>query len=254
MALDILGRFFLFFTSAFCIVPISLIGYWAFRKEIFGRLVFLILFSMVFSLYLKSIWQEPLPAWMNSDTWAFPSGHMLFTVTFYGWMAFEFRKRWLSICAGTIMLGVGWALVHFRYHTLRDVMASVGFGGATLIAYYFFLKVPLIKRNLPLVGLILSPLTIFFIYLIPKYFAYAYEAQGQLVGFSGGWFLWNRYCRQDLSKPEKIRALLVSFLGAAIFVGLGFVAPKEPITVLILSCLMGFSISFPGFGLLYRKK
>ncbi len=209
---------------------------------------------MIFSLCLKSIWQEPLPAWMNSDTWAFPSGHMLITVTFYGWMAFELRKLWFSMAIVIIMLGVGWALVHFTYHTLRDVLASVGFGGLTLVAYYFLLRTPFIKKNLSLLGIFLSPLTALFIYLTPKYFSYAYEAQGQLMGFSLGWFLWEKYGKKNLTRPEKIRVLLLSVLGAAVFMGLGFLAPKMPLTVLILTFFMGLSISFPGFGFICRER
>ncbi len=254
MALDILGRFFLFFTSAFFIIPVSTLGYWFYRKEVFGKLIFLILFSIIFNLYLKSIWQEPRPAWLPGDSWAFPSGHMKFTLCFYGWLAFEYRKKWLSVSAALIMLGVGWALVHFRYHTPRDVLASVGFGGLTLIAYYFFLKISFIKKNLPLAGLVLSPLTALFIYLIPKYFSYVYEAQGQLMGFSLGWFLWDKYCPAELTKGEKIMNVILSFLGAGVFIGLGFMVPKTPILVLALSFLAGLSISFPGFGVFCRKR
>ncbi len=209
---------------------------------------------MIFSLYLKSIWQEPLPAWMSSDTWAFPSGHMLFTVTFYGWMALELRKIWLSFCVGLLMLGVGWALMHFGYHSIRDIGGAIGFGTLILVAYYFLLRISVVGKNLPLLGIFLSPLTALFIYLVPKYFPYVYEAQGHLTGFSTGWFLWNKYGKQDLTKPERMRALLMSFLGAVIFMGLGFWVPKAPITILTLSFLMGISISFPGFGLFYRKK
>lgn len=209
---------------------------------------------MIFSLYLKSIWQEPLPLWIKSDTWAFPSGHMLFTVSFYGWMAFELRKKWLGICAGLIIVGVAWALMHFGYHGPRDIWGAIGFGALTLVAYYFLLQVRLVKENLPLLGLFLSPLTALFICWVPKYFAYAYEAQGQLMGFSLGWFLWNKYCKKELIKSEKSRALLLSFLGAAVFMGLGFLTPKTRVVVLLLSLFMGVSISFPGFGLICRKR
>lgn len=252
-ALDLIGRFFLFFTSAFFVIPVSVAGYWVFRKEMFGRLIFLILFSMIFSLYLKSIWQVPLPSWLKSDTWAFPSGHMLFTVVFYGGMACELRQTWMSLGGLLVMGGVAWALMYFGYHEVRDILGGIGFGGLILIAYYFCRRLSFVKENLPLGGLILSPLTFLFIYLVPKYFSYVYEVQGQLMGFSLGWFLWNKYCRPELSKPEKVKALLVSLLGALICVGIGFLIPKTAALILGVGALMGFSIAFPGFGLLCKK-
>lgn len=123
---DLLGRFFLFtlqdsFLCSF--IFIALIGL---RSKRVAEATLLLLFSIVFNSLLKCIFKVPLPPALNITDWyAFPSGHMQSAAMFYGWLAYRYNEKWLWIVTTILLLGIGWALQHFGYHDLRDVIASV---------------------------------------------------------------------------------------------------------------------------------
>ncbi|HRE32849.1 MAG TPA: phosphatase PAP2 family protein, partial [Candidatus Berkiella sp.] len=85
------------------------------------------------NVYLKSIWQMPLPAPMEG--WAFPSGHMHSAVVFWGALAIEFRRFWFSALIVFMLCLAGYGLVYHGYHYPIDIVGAVGFGSLSLFIY-----------------------------------------------------------------------------------------------------------------------
>ena len=63
----------LFLTQSGFLIPFIVLGICFYDKAIFGRVLFISLFSMILNTTLKSIFQIPLPASLHATGWAYPS-------------------------------------------------------------------------------------------------------------------------------------------------------------------------------------
>lgn len=180
--MPLLAQFFLTFTEALFLVPIILLGYFFWDKKIFTRALFLLLFSMILNRYLKSIWQVPLLPHLG-DGWAYPSGHMQAAVSFYGWLALEFRNRWITLSITIGLAIIAWALVFQGYHTPEDILGALLFGGASILLYALLCRIIPVRFHV-LLGLILVIPGLVLISLMPKEFPYLWAVIAGLGGFS----------------------------------------------------------------------
>ena len=95
-----------------------------------ARLVLLLMMSIVFNIVLKHYFQVPLPSHLQSDGYAFPSGHMQSATVVYGYL-FAYAHRGMVRCMAAIMpIGVAYALVYKGFHSLEDVLFAVPAAGA----------------------------------------------------------------------------------------------------------------------------
>jgi len=193
---DFILRAFLLTTHEFFIVALITFGYLMSKSDvrpIFGRALMILTFTMVFNPWLKSLWQIPLLPSLGKVGWSFPSGHTQAAFALYGWLAWEFRQRWLYLTVLVLLGGIGWGLVHFGYHRPVDIPGGILFGLISFLAYYYVLQTPLGKKqNLPLLGLLLFAVGWGFVAAIPgRAPAHMAMAQGALLGFSLG-CLWNK--------------------------------------------------------------
>lgn len=212
MLINIITQSILFFTTEFFIISIMSIGFLTYNKEIFGKTLFIILFTMVFNTYLKSLWQIPLPIEINKNSWAFPSGHMQIAIVLWGWLTWSFKTRLFSIFSCLLLIGIAVSLVSCGFHNILDISGAVFFGVISLILYNFLLKIPLLsKQNKPLIGIFLSVLTIPLIFLIPKSYTHLWVAQGGLLGFSLGWYLNENFLTAKTKR--KFMLLFITILG-----------------------------------------
>lgn len=161
-----IADFFLFFLHAPFLVPFFLLGYFCLNKEIFSRALFIYLFTLILGQYLKSLWQVPLPPHLG-EGWAYPSGHMLAAMALYGWLAVEFRNRWINLSILLGLVGIGWSLVFMGYHSSEDVVAGVFFGAMEIIFYGLLCRY-LPRPYHPLIGLFLVVPAVALILLNPR--------------------------------------------------------------------------------------
>ncbi len=148
--LDFIAKFGLSFCHTPIVASLIIIGLISKKREIFARAAYLLLFTMIYNAYLKSIWQAPLPPPMEG--WAFPSGHMHSAMVFWGWLAIEFRKVWFYEIVFFILTLVGYGLIQQGYHYPVDVLASVGFGSLSLTLYALINRLKFFKGHLERLG------------------------------------------------------------------------------------------------------
>lgn len=149
--MDIFFRTLLFTTQEPFIVPLLVIGYLVFRREVFARATLILLLSLSINPFLKSLFEVPLPESLGKEGWALPSGHMQSAIVLWGWLALEAKKRYFFAILPFLWAGIGGGLIYFGYHSLADVTAAVLSGTTLLAGFYFFNKyAPLSAANLAL--------------------------------------------------------------------------------------------------------
>jgi membrane-associated phospholipid phosphatase len=159
----VLPKFFLLFSNAIIISPLLIIGFITrggfFLKNpstessvFWGNACILVLFTMIFTVFLKSIFQIPLNPTLGIQGFAFPSGHMTVAVIFYGWLFLAYPHWLFRSIILIILTGIGWGLIQQGYHDLKDVGAAVGFGMATIYGFVKISKSSFLQKNPPLMG------------------------------------------------------------------------------------------------------
>lgn len=157
-----LAKGFLLFSDAIIISPFLIMGFAtrggffiqppSYKGElIWGNASLLVLFTMIFNVFLKSIFLVPLNPALGIQGYAFPSGHMQVAFVFYGFLAITYAGWIGRVVLMTILIGIGYGLVQQGYHTLMDVAGSVMFSLATLWVFMKLISVGYIKRNYILV-------------------------------------------------------------------------------------------------------
>jgi membrane-associated phospholipid phosphatase len=143
MFMSIIAKSFLIFSDAIIISPLLIIGFLTrggfFMGQpsnegevIWGRASLLVLFTMILSVFLKSLFLVPLNPVLGIKGYAFPSGHMLVAFVFYGWLAVAYGNWiWRGIIF-LILAGIGFGLIQQGYHTIEDVLGACMFGIVTL--------------------------------------------------------------------------------------------------------------------------
>jgi len=137
--IDTIARFFLGFSHIEIILPMLVLGFIFFKLPLVYHTCCLMFFSMIINVALKSTFQVPLHPSIHHAGFAFPSGHMQLATVVYGWLALNYANTYLRIFIGIILVGVGFGLVHFDYHTLVDVVGGAFFA-SLLITIYALLK------------------------------------------------------------------------------------------------------------------
>ena len=102
--IDTIAKFFLVFGQEFILIPLIIIGFLALNKKTYGHTIFLLLFTMIFYTFLKSIFQIPLAEHLNKTGYAFTSGHMQSAIVFYGWLWFAHKNVLVRSITSIIIL------------------------------------------------------------------------------------------------------------------------------------------------------
>ena len=110
------------------------------KKEDFGGALYLLLFTMILNVVLKSIFQIPLALHLEKEGFAFPSGHMQSAAVFYGWLAYKTSSFSMKGLVLILLMGSGSSLVYFGYHTWVEVLGGIGFAALTVGLYIFLLR------------------------------------------------------------------------------------------------------------------
>lgn len=187
--LDLVTRLFLLFGNEYTYLLIILIGLLTPKAQTFKHIIVLLMFTMIYNLWLKSLWQVPLPETVGHPGWAFPSGHMHASTIFWGMLAIHINKTWLRALVPLILGLHGFALVNAGFHYVPDVFASVAFGCVSLLIYHYALRLDAFAKNPALLGIMLSFSGLVLIWLIPAqaHYPYIWRAIGVLTSFSLIW-------------------------------------------------------------------
>ncbi len=227
--LELIAKTGLLFSQPIVLASVVLVGFLNRNEAIFGRTLLLLLFTMVYNVLLKSIWQYPLPPPLEG--WAFPSGHMHSAVVFWGALAIEFRRTWFSALVVLILCLTGYGLLYHGYHYPIDIMGAVGFGSLSLFIFSFCKIHPLFKEKPYLLGVYLSLLAMFCMLKMPPSSLqklHIWQAFGALIGFTAGWaVLIQVQNKQSLTIEGKQRLVVTSIalLGSLVFIYLIKILP-----------------------------
>ena len=207
-----IAKGFLTFSHPTLIVPFLVIGFLLEKNGIIknseqGSIVWanaclLILFTMIFNAFLKSLFLVPLNPSIGKEGFAFPSGHMQVSVAFYGWVFWIYANRSIRGLILLILTGVGWGLIHQGYHTLEDVVAAAVVGVLTVYGFVKVSQFPLIQKNPARFSLCFIPVAGLMMGIIHYRIGIPPHIQITFTGFSGiavGWFFCSRYFSRNNS-------------------------------------------------------
>jgi len=187
--LELIAKTGLLFSQPIVLASIVLVGFLNRNEAVFGRTLLILLFTMIYNVYLKSIWQMPLPAPLEG--WAFPSGHMHSAMVFWGALALEYKGFWPKGLVLLILCMSGFGLVFSGYHYPIDILGAVAFGSVTLTIHHFLQQQTVLKEQPYRLGTLLIPLATVLILLTPAEARklHLWQAYGAMIGFTLGWVL-----------------------------------------------------------------
>lgn len=215
--LEIIAKCGLLFSQPIVLASIVLVGFLNRHEALFGRTLLILLFTMIYNVYLKSVWQVPLPPPLEG--WAFPSGHMHSAVVFWGALAMQLKRGWFTLLVCIMLSMSGYGLVYHGYHYPIDIAGAVGFGALTLLIYQFVQKQPFFKEQPYRLGIMLALLAGIFILLTPPEARklHLWQAFGALLGFTLGWFWLTKQQRQQpvsFNASQRLLVISIALLGS----------------------------------------
>lgn len=219
---ELLTRFFQIIANEGFVILFLTVGFFSRREKAFGKALYIYMVTCAFNVFLKSLWESPLPPELGMKGWAFPSGHMQGNFVLWAWLAWEFNVKWFYGVSAIVLTGIGISIVVLGFHYPIDIVGAVLFGIPTLFAYHHLLKIQWVKEHIAALGLYLAPCLLPFMII-------SYRSNGTseeivwlpvavLIGFSLGWLL-----RDKLVKPHnntvslKHVGLLLAMLGIIAF-------------------------------------
>ncbi|KTD18061.1 phosphatase PAP2 family protein [Legionella jordanis] len=134
---DHIASFFLLFSHALIIIPVLCIGYIWLNRELFFKLIHLVLLTILLNIALKVSFQVPLPASLGKHWFAFPSGHMQLATALYGWFIYQCSNVFLRALLLFLLSGIGFSLVYCGYHGPQDVIGALIFSTLLLCSFQF---------------------------------------------------------------------------------------------------------------------
>lgn len=186
-ATKIIPEIGLIFSQPVTLVIAFLLGTFFLDTKAFSKAFMLMLFTMIYNLYLKSIWQIPLDPPLEG--WAFPSGHMHAAWVFWGWLVCHYKKWSLFATFLVAMSLATFGMIDHGYHHLSDVVGAIGFGSLSLLIFYGLNRTIVLKENIFAVSVLMSGLGLLFLCVIPasvQNTLHIWQAQGGLFGLSLG--------------------------------------------------------------------
>lgn len=117
------------------------LGYWAWHRGVFLRLLVLVAVTALINAWLKDYWQDPRPdisLRMDhevGDSFGLPSGHSQIAVVIWFWLAFELRRTWAWVVSGIVVAGIIFSRLYLGAHDVEDVIGGSLLGIATLLLF-----------------------------------------------------------------------------------------------------------------------
>jgi len=142
-ALDSLFKAFTFLGDEYFFLVLLSIIYWCTNRKAGLRLIFMFLVTGYAGAVAKTIFDQPRPhqytdlvtPLIEIEGLGFPSLHTLTAVTMWGFLASRFRRTWLWILAGILMVCIPLSRVYLGVHFPTDLLGGYIIGGVLLLSY-----------------------------------------------------------------------------------------------------------------------
>ena len=167
--------------------------WFAVDKRLAQRLLFATVSSLTLNGIIKNIARVPRPftrgiSCVREGTatgYAFPSGHTQEFATWSTVVALKFKKLWLSIITGVLILLVGFSRLYLGAHYPSDVIVGILLGvGIATLSNYLFEKVPDTRKLYLGAMIIFTPFIVYFLFEADPLFADFYKTYGMLGGLT----------------------------------------------------------------------
>ncbi len=188
---DHMADFCLIFSNLYVVIAGTILGYFLLSRVIFFQAAILGAFDIIVNVWLKGLFKVPLNPYLHKLGYAFPSGHMQFSVVFYLWLMLCLRWRMLRIAGIAILLGIAVAMQHFGYHNLDDEMGGAMVGLSLVVFWYYVLAnhANIMHFLLVFISSSLMLANVFLYHVIPMHANIAYGILLSLI-------ILERFCRR----------------------------------------------------------
>jgi membrane-associated phospholipid phosphatase len=262
--------------------------YWCLSAVIGLRVAAMLLLSNIVNTFFKLLLHSPRPYWVDTRVKAYlsessfglPSGHAQHAASVWGMLAYNLRRRWVTIVLVTVIFMIGLSRIVLGVHFTTDVIAGWSIGALLLIGVLAAEK-PVLAwfRNLApttqIVSLFISSLALLGIALLPLAISPGYQVPGLWITnaslafpdkainpldpsgaftVAGTWFgmtagaAWLFAFRGGLNPSgpisKRILRYVVGIVGVvALYMGLGAIFPRE-------ADLISYSLRFARYALI----
>lgn len=209
------------------LVPLIIGGFLGVDRKIFGHATILLMSIMILNSFLKSIFQISLPAHLNIETYAFPSGHMSTAITFYGWLVLNTKNNFIRFILVALIAGVGFSLIHKGFHNIYDISVSIFFSAILLGIYTWLARTKPVSNNPPLLGYLMITFSSGIIWyfnkngVVPNHVLMAFMT---LIGFTLSWTFFANSIRNNAS-------FLSAVVGSLCIIGIYYLSSQLKIAV-----------------------
>lgn len=220
------------------------------------RMVFLVLLSGILNQDLKELFGQPRPTHLAPElgliqlkSFGFPSGAAQSSVALFGFLAYTFKKQWVSWLMVFLILLISFSRVYLGAHFISDILGGWIVGAALLIAYLYAL--PSIerllarssKRSLYLLCA-LSCAILILLSITPTGISIALFELGLSLGL-----LWALPFFTPKRWLHKIVQLFIAFAGIALLVYIQSSIPRNLICEWVFSIISGIWVGWGIFAL-----
>lgn len=239
-----LSTIILKFSHQEIIIPLVIVGYIWFNRGVFYSAICLVLLSMLANVALKITFKVPLAPHLGKEGYAFPSGHMQLATVLYGWLIYKTPNNILRIGLSTLIILIGFSLVHAGYHDVKDILAAV-VSAILLIGVYVIVQTKVSKKNFFYFPIIFALAALWYILAIqgtvPQHVWLAFYA---LIGF----LISDKICAPETQKVNTREKVFTTILTFALVLALQLLFTFSSVKILpshlnqLPWTIMGFSL------------
>lgn len=183
MVSHLIATTLLIFSQTGTILILALFALHTKHRDLFAHALIVMFFTMVLNVFLKDYFKIPLPFHLNSNSYAFPSGHMQASLAFYGYLLITCGHYLCRLVLLAILCGIGFGLIHKGFHTSLDVVGAWSFGLPTLILYCYLTNSWYVTKNfIKQIGWLLIPMSLL-LFFTDQIRAHAWMAYFSFIGF-----------------------------------------------------------------------
>lgn len=217
-----LDRFFLYFTelgSHYAYMLILPFIYWAVDRRIGRHVAGVLLASMWFNGLIKEYLTTPRPdpslvrVLGDEPSPGFPSGHAQGAMTLWGFLALAVRRRWLTVLAVAIIVGISISRLYLGLHYFGDVL-----GGLLIGAVFVLVGLALSARQSSGAGRIGLRLALLFWIPLLLYPIYQTGTSELLIGVFIGFFTADALAgslvpfQERVPLPQQLAKLVIGYV------------------------------------------